>query len=698
MLYGGSRCVSGDTILNGQTKTIKELAELNNPVEVLTTYGKQIANPPFKKGKCQLIKIVTETNKTIEVTPDHKFWNGYKWIKAKDLNSSSLISVLKSKSFSNHLESNLVFYPSELLANVPSLKEIFLDYQDDYSDGPRRYGPRLRFLLISFLASYAFQSYEQVHSHLNIHHYLLLLNNQKDLFSLLELIYSLYDHKLPHLSMQDDSPYSCHASLSSNFFYGQIFELFQGRVQSDLKFLMQLSLPKSFELPFHNYVDQYVQFSLPYNIYSLDTPKKNSYKLERIKESTASTIQDYYTLNVPILEHYYANDFLNHNSGKTFLLVYAVLIRASKTKSRHIILRDKFNHAKRSLWLDTIPKVFEYALPNLYFKKNSSDYYIKLINGSEIWIGGLDSKERTEKILGNEYSTVYFNETSQIEYSSINLALTRLAEKTSLNKKVYYDSNPPKKSSWQYWVFEKKLDPIDNEPLKDPENYTSLLMNPNDNLENIDKDYISMLESLPKSERDRFLYGLYTDESDGQVYYAFNRETHVFDVKKQPGTVFIATDFNVDPYCSIAFQFIDNEIRIFNEFFLRNSDTFRATHAWKQAGYTGAIVIPDSTGKNRKTSGQSDFDIIRQAGFQIRSNHNPFVVDRVNNVNRLFGLNKIKISPKCKKLINDLDKVSWKNNKLDASDPMLTHISDALGYACHALLPFHGEIPRAYQL
>jgi phage terminase large subunit len=374
-------------------------------------------------------------------------------------------------------------------------------------------------------------------------------------------------------------------------------------------------------------------------------------------------------------------------SGKTLFTVWAIFVRASKTKSRHVILRDKFNHAKRSIWLDTIPKMLTMAMPDLKPIPNKSDYYYTLPNGSEVWIGGLDSKERTEKILGTEYSTIYFNETSQIDYNSVTIAKTRLAEKNSLIKKAYYDSNPPTKASWQYLLFEKKLNPIDNEPVDSPENYISFLMNPIDNLENIDQDYIKLLQSMPEADRNRFLHGLYSDESDGQVYYEFNRDNHVKEFIEHFGTKFVLSDFNVDPHCSLVCQFVDGQIQVIDEWFLRNSDTPKAVHEWSKK-YKGSTVIPDSTGKNRKTSGQSDFDIIKAAGFQIMSTHNPFVKDRVNNVNRCLKENKIIIHPRCKKLINDLERVSWKNNELDQkTDPLLTHISDALGYGCYNLLP-----------
>ena len=57
-------------------------------------------------------------------------------------------------------------------------------------------------------------------------------------------------------------------------------------------------------------------------------------------------------------------------------------------------------------------------------------------------------------------------------------------------------------------------------------------------------------------------------------------------------------------------------------------------------------------------------------------------------MNRLLTDNRIIINPKCKKLIGDLEKVSWKDNKLDQkTDPMLTHMSDNAGYGVYFHFP-----------
>ena len=376
-------------------------------------------------------------------------------------------------------------------------------------------------------------------------------------------------------------------------------------------------------------------------------------------------------------------------SGKTFQIVRAMNVRAMKTPSRHISLRQTFNSIKTSIFLDTLPKVLSLCFPDVPIKWNKSDHFIKYPNGSEYWFGGLDDEKRLEKILGREFSTMHFNEITQMQYSSVQLALSRLAEKNELVNKAYYDFNPANKTHWSYYQFIKKLNPVDNEPIPKPENYAWMKMNPRDNLDNIDEEYLSILEAMPEEQRLRFMEGEFTDQSDGQVYYEFKREEHVKEIKRYPGTLFIGADFNVDPMAWIVFQVINNQIHVIDEIFLRNSDTPKMCSEVIKRGYRGARIIPDSTGRNRKTSGQSDFDIINASGFIIESTFNPFVTDRVNNVNRLLKHNKIFIDPKCKKLINDLDKVVWKDNKLDQkSDHLLTHISDSLGYACHKLMPF----------
>ena len=206
-------------------------------------------------------------------------------------------------------------------------------------------------------------------------------------------------------------------------------------------------------------------------------------------------------------------------SGKTALIVRAICIRALKApQSRHAILRFRFNHVKESIGLDTLPKVMASCFPGVVAPINKSDWYMQFPNRSEIWLGGLDDKDRTEKILGKEFATLFLNEVSQIPLASRNIAMTRLAQlcpydhagtQRNLALKMYYDCNPPNKSHWIYQVFHKHLDAETKKPLSNPQDYACMRINPRDNVAHLPAEYIRELESMSLRMRKRFLDGEY---------------------------------------------------------------------------------------------------------------------------------------------------------------------------------------------
>lgn len=215
-------------------------------------------------------------------------------------------------------------------------------------------------------------------------------------------------------------------------------------------------------------------------------------------------------------------------SGKTFLIVRNLVLRALKAKdSRHAMFRYRFNSIKSSVILDTFPKVMRLAFPEISYGLDKTDWYATFSNGSQLWFGGLDDKERTEKILGMEFATIELNECSQIPYPSRNMALTRLAQsvtqviddnETAMPTRMYYDENPPNKSHWTYKLFVLKVDPDTGEPLSNPDDYAYFYLNPKDNVENISEDYLQTLESLPARQRIRFLEGKFGDALTGQLF------------------------------------------------------------------------------------------------------------------------------------------------------------------------------------
>ena len=252
-------------------------------------------------------------------------------------------------------------------------------------------------------------------------------------------------------------------------------------------------------------------------------------------------------------------------SGKTVLIVRAIMVRAIKAPgSRHAILRFRLGHVKQSIVQDTFPKVMRVCFPQVSYELNKSDLFATLPNGSEVWFGGLDDRERTEKILGTEFATIFLEECSQISYSSRNMAMTRLAQKvydTASNRllplKMYYAENPPDKGHWTYRMFKTLVDPETRQSLPDPGNYAFMQMNPGDNRQNLSADYIKTLESLPVRMRKRFLEGEFRDSSPNALFTdeIFEKWRHI-DVELPEMLVIVVA---VDPSGADDDDNIDND-------------------------------------------------------------------------------------------------------------------------------------------
>lgn len=214
--------------------------------------------------------------------------------------------------------------------------------------------------------------------------------------------------------------------------------------------------------------------------------------------------------------------FGGSRSGKTFEIVREILTIAAVAGGRSAIFRRNFNAVKTAVFADTLPKVLKLCFPDVPVKVDRTDFYVSFPhNGAEIWTLGLDNKERVEKVLGKEFSVVYFNECSEISFDSVEVALTRLAEKTPLLARniAFFDCNPPTKAHWTYKLFVEKKHPITNAPLTNPENYVAFQMNPRDNARNLSAQYLADMESsLSGKARRRFLLGEWADENENALW------------------------------------------------------------------------------------------------------------------------------------------------------------------------------------
>lgn len=112
-------------------------------------------------------------------------------------------------------------------------------------------------------------------------------------------------------------------------------------------------------------------------------------------------------------------------------------------------------------------------------------------------------------------------------------------------------------------------------------------------------------------------------------------------------------------------------------------------------------VFPDPASRQRKTSagGSTDFTILQNYKFKVLApvRHN-LIRDRINSTNARLcttdGKRHLFIDPKCKKIIESLEKYTYKEGtQIPDKDSGFDHMFDALSYAVDYMFPIKRETP-----
>jgi hypothetical protein len=231
--------------------------------------------------------------------------------------------------------------------------------------------------------------------------------------------------------------------------------------------------------------------------------------------------------------------------------------------------------------------------------------------------------------------------------------------------------------------------------------YDSILAQPFENrflLEQVPDFYERLKESYDENFFRQEVLGSYLNARGNLVYGSFSRERNVRSTEVDATKpVYWAVDFNVDPMSSVVAQVRGGDLWVLDEIVLRRATTEQACVEFeKRFGMprNGAVVYGDASGAAMKTTGNSDYDTIREF-FRTRNGKvtyrvpsaNPAVRDRVTAVNSRLcstqGDVRLLIDPKCKELIADFEQVSYREDSLQIDkerDRRRTHLSDALGY------------------
>ncbi len=205
-----------------------------------------------------------------------------------------------------------------------------------------------------------------------------------------------------------------------------------------------------------------------------------------------------------------------------------------------------------------------------------------------------------------------------------------------------------------------------------------------------------IIETYPEKEKEVRLTGKFMNLTSGLAYYNFSMVDNVISSYEYNNLVplEIGCDFNVELMSWTISQNVDGKDIVFDLIELENyANTQLMCDILKERypDHKGGLIfyLDFSANQRRPEASYSNYDIVKNnfPNSLIRTSAVKNIKDRVDIVNlRLkdnYGNRNLLVVEKCKRLINDFQRVTWEMllNKNKAG--LLTHCSDGISYVMY---------------
>ena len=326
------------------------------------------------------------------------------------------------------------------------------------------------------------------------------------------------------------------------------------------------------------------------------------------------------------------------------------------------------------------------AIPRSLFRSNDTERFVELANGAVI---SFKSGEKPDNLYGEDVYSAVVDEASRLRADSWHAVRSTIS---ATRGPVRLIGNVRGRTNWFYDMARRAQRGAVGM------HYAKITWHDAVRAGILNAEEIEDARQHMPPSVFRELYEAEPADIEGRVYREFQPENVDSDVKDLGGTVLIGMDFNVDPMSAVVACRAGDQLHVFDEIVIRNSNTQEMSAEIRRRFPVGrdVAVYPDPSGNARKTSapvGQTDFAILKQAGFRlvVPSSAIP-VVDRINEVNALCrnakGDRRLFVHSRCHVLLDGLEGLTYKEgtNQPD-KDRGLDHITDALGYLVHSEFP-----------
>ena len=369
--------------------------------------------------------------------------------------------------------------------------------------------------------------------------------------------------------------------------------------------------------------------------------------------------------------------------GKTFLSTAELLNRALIAKDQNVwYVAPTYKAAKEIAWEMLISQI----PPEYIAKTNETALTLSLLNGSTISLKGA---EKPDNLRGRSLDFVVLDEFADMRPQAWYEVL-RPSLSDRRGSAVFIGT--PKGRNHFYDLYGKGVD--GDEGWKSYQ-YTTIEGG------NVEANEIASARADLDERTFQQEYEAQFVNYSGIIYYGFKREESVRRHTDDRHVIHVGMDFNLDPMSAVLMTRKGDTLHIFDEIVMFGSNTDEMVAELRERYGNGTIVIyPDPASRQRKTSagGRTDLSILQNAGFEVRvRNSHAAVRDRINAVNsRLLsndGQRRLYVDPKCKKVIESLERHTYKEGTSQPEKDGFDHMNDALGYAVEYLFP----IKKAHQ-
>lgn len=379
-------------------------------------------------------------------------------------------------------------------------------------------------------------------------------------------------------------------------------------------------------------------------------------------------------------------DFIESDATHTGLIAGYGAGKSFAGVMKTIIMKLRYPKIPVAYYLPTYGLVEDIAIPKftetlenlgIQYEVNLTKHYITTTFGRII----LRSMTNPERIVGYEVGYSLIDETDILSKDNMTEVFSKIIARNR-RKLPNGDKNKtdvvgtPEGFKWAYDFFVKNTKPnrriikgrtVDNPFLPD--------------------GYIDTLSEIYTPQQlEAYLNGEFVNLTSGNVYHHFDRTANHSTRTVQPNDVLhTGMDFNVTKMNAVI-HVIDGTTKTAVDEIVNAYDTAEMAGLIKSRYPNHRIVIyPDASGDNRKSSGKSDIDILKAAGFVVRKlSRNPFVKDRVNATNialrdtkgnRTYMVN----TNNCPTYTEALERQTYKNGEPDKTSGF-DHITEAGGY------------------